>query len=193
LLRQHIAANWENLLAITNQRNFRKLFGNLQGERLVRLPSGLAADHPAIDVLRQKQFYVVRTESAELAEGPKGSHKNKFTFWRERRAGRCKAPRRRRCGSSSRSGNAADARPPPRPGGLPALRIANFYVLSRIEFKAESRQQNVKLFLREPLARISHQVSSRGGADGHGYKARDGRIPQAYSTVRRGIRPSATQ
>src|SRR5437867_2272958 len=27
----------------------------------------------------------------------KGSRKNKLAFWRERRAGRCKAPRRRRC------------------------------------------------------------------------------------------------
>jgi hypothetical protein len=52
----------------------------------------------------------------------KGLRKNKFTFWRERRAGRCKAPRRRRCGSSSRSGNAADARPPPRSEGRKALR-----------------------------------------------------------------------
>src|SRR6266542_5415845 len=29
---------------------------------------------------------------------PKGSRKNKLAFWRERREGRCKAPRRRRCG-----------------------------------------------------------------------------------------------
>ncbi len=70
-LRQHIAAHWEDLLAIINQRNFRKLFGDLQGERLIRPPSGYSADHPAIDVLRQKQFYVARTEPAELAEGPK--------------------------------------------------------------------------------------------------------------------------
>ena len=28
----------------------------------------------------------------------KGSRKNKLAFWRERRVGRCKAPRRRRCG-----------------------------------------------------------------------------------------------
>ena len=28
----------------------------------------------------------------------KGSRRNNFTFWRERRAGRCEAPRRRRCG-----------------------------------------------------------------------------------------------
>src|SRR5437867_974938 len=47
----------------------------------------------------------------------KGSRRNKFTFWRERRAGRCEAPRRRRCRTSSRSGNKADARPPPRPWG----------------------------------------------------------------------------
>src|SRR6266581_7044604 len=40
-------------------------------------------------------------------------------FWRERRAGRCEAPRRRRCRwASARSGNKADARPPPRPSGL---------------------------------------------------------------------------
>src|SRR5438093_8793727 len=41
----------------------------------------------------------------------KGSRRNKFTFWRERRAGRCEAPRRRRCRTSSRSGNEADTRP----------------------------------------------------------------------------------
>ena len=70
-LRQHIAAKWEALLAIMNQRNFRKMFGNLQGERLVRPPSGYPANHPAIDVLRQKQFYVAQTEPAELAEGPR--------------------------------------------------------------------------------------------------------------------------
>jgi uncharacterized protein (TIGR02453 family) len=71
ILRQHIATHWEELIEITNQRSFRKLLGNLQGERLVRQPSGFPADHPAIDVLRQKQFYVTQSEPAELAEGPK--------------------------------------------------------------------------------------------------------------------------
>jgi len=47
------------------------MLGNLQGDRLVRPPSGFPPDHPAIDVLRQKQFYVSQTEPAELAEGPK--------------------------------------------------------------------------------------------------------------------------
>jgi uncharacterized protein (TIGR02453 family) len=70
-LRQHIATHWEEYAAITNQRSFRKMFGEVQGDRLVRLPSGFSADHPAIDVLRMKQFYVMQTEPAELAEGPK--------------------------------------------------------------------------------------------------------------------------
>jgi hypothetical protein len=67
---------------------------------------------------RQLQAWIVRH---------KDSHKNKFAFWREHRracgapgVGRCKAPRRRRCVNSSRSGNAADARTPPRPAGRQA-------------------------------------------------------------------------
>jgi len=71
ILRQHIADHWEELAAITLQRNFKRLFGKLQGDRLIRPPSGYSADHPAIGVLRQKQFHVVRTEPAALAEGPK--------------------------------------------------------------------------------------------------------------------------
>jgi uncharacterized protein (TIGR02453 family) len=71
ILRQHIAVHWEDYAAITNQKNFKKMFGEVQGERLVRPPSGFSADHPAIDVLRMKQFYVMQTEPAELAEGPK--------------------------------------------------------------------------------------------------------------------------
>jgi uncharacterized protein (TIGR02453 family) len=68
-LRQHIAANWKELMEITKQPKFRKMLGTLQGERLVRPPSGFRADHPAIDYLRQKQFYVTQTESARIAEG----------------------------------------------------------------------------------------------------------------------------
>jgi len=59
--------------------------------------------------------------------------------------------------------------------------------------RTEEFVQRIATVTAEELARIIHEGSSRGGADGHGYKAREGRIPQAYSTVRRGIRPSATQ
>jgi uncharacterized protein (TIGR02453 family) len=71
IFRQHIADNWKHYREITNQRSFRKLFGSVQGERLVHLPSGFSADHPAIDVLRQKQFYITQTKPAEFAEKPK--------------------------------------------------------------------------------------------------------------------------
>jgi len=71
ILRQHIADNWKSYREITNERNFRKLFGIVQGERLVRPPSGFSADHPAIDELRQKQFYVEQTKPGEFAEQPK--------------------------------------------------------------------------------------------------------------------------
>lgn len=70
-LRRHIAEHWEDLLTITEQRSFKRLFGSLQGESLIRPPSGFHPDHPAIDVLRKKQFYVSLTEPAEIAESPK--------------------------------------------------------------------------------------------------------------------------
>src|SRR5438034_4915582 len=93
---------------------------------------------------------------------PKASRKNKFTFWRERRAGRCEAPRRSRCRTSSRSGNKADARPPPRPFGLrPAGALALLLAphipppgiarRSRLASGPGGQQQNMNLFLREPL------------------------------------------
>ena len=47
------------------------MLGNPLGEQLVRPPSGFPPDHPAIDVLRQKQFYVTQTEPAALAKEPK--------------------------------------------------------------------------------------------------------------------------
>jgi hypothetical protein len=75
----------------------------------------------------------LQTRSAVMA---KGLRRNRFTFWRERQP-----PPRLRLASracppsvtgmvrrSEVSANAADAHPPPRPAGLPALRIAKFYV-----------------------------------------------------------------
>src|SRR5438874_6708617 len=101
------------------------------------------------------------------------SRRNNFTFWRERRAGRCEAPRRSRCRTSSRSGNSADTRPsPPRPFGLrpaglrgavPAGFVARSSHTAWVLLVARALpagtagrspgglDRNVKLFLREPL------------------------------------------
>jgi uncharacterized protein (TIGR02453 family) len=55
-LRQHIAENADSLRAIITAPDFIKYFGGLDGETLKTAPQGYAKDHPAIDLLRYKQF-----------------------------------------------------------------------------------------------------------------------------------------
>ena len=55
-LREHIAANGEDLRALTRAPAFRRNFGELSGERLKRVPRGFPPDHPTGDLLRLKQF-----------------------------------------------------------------------------------------------------------------------------------------
>ncbi len=69
-IRSHIAANWEQMSDIISAGQFKKLFGGLEGEQLARLPRGFPADHPAIDLLRHKQFLVSITSPPALAESP---------------------------------------------------------------------------------------------------------------------------
>src|SRR5207247_2017190 len=113
-------------------------------------------------------------------------------FWRERRAGRCEAPRRRRCRcASSRSGNKADARPPPRPSGLRpagplAVLLAPYiphrvcsslapcqrawgpaakctpYFLTALSFRLRLEETRLVLLIHaDPSARISHAQNRR--------------------------------
>jgi len=56
--------------------------------------------------------------------------------------------------TSSRSGNAADARPPRRPAGLPARQFHISYPVVHKDSGAWKPAANVKLFLREPLASL---------------------------------------
>ena len=69
-VRGHISEHWKDLRAIINSRTFRKLFGSLEGEQLLRPPREYPPDHPAADLLRYKQYLVMVTEPAGLAEGP---------------------------------------------------------------------------------------------------------------------------
>ena len=69
---------------------------------------GFASLHPRLISLRPAGTDYV---TVFMKSCTKGSRRNKFTFWRERRAGRCEAPRRSRCRTSSRSGNKADTAP----------------------------------------------------------------------------------
>jgi uncharacterized protein (TIGR02453 family) len=69
-IRNHIAANWEQSKSIISAPQFKKLFGGLEGEKLSRPPRGFPVDHPAIELLRYKQFLVSITSPPALAESP---------------------------------------------------------------------------------------------------------------------------
>jgi len=70
-LRQYIAGHWQQLAAITDCSEFKRFFGGLQGERLLRPPRGFPPDHPAADLLRYKNFVVWAEHDSEFAQTPK--------------------------------------------------------------------------------------------------------------------------
>ena len=59
-VRDHIATNHERLGKIVEARQFRKLFGTLQGEQSSRMPRGYPAGHPAEHYLRYKDLLAAR-------------------------------------------------------------------------------------------------------------------------------------
>jgi len=60
LVREHIAENHERLKKIVEARQFRKLFGALNGEQSSRMPRGYSAEHPAEHYLRYKDLLASR-------------------------------------------------------------------------------------------------------------------------------------
>jgi uncharacterized protein (DUF2461 family) len=52
------AAHPEEFLEIIDDPRFKKRFGGLMGEKLVKAPLGYPKDHPMIEHLRHKQFFV---------------------------------------------------------------------------------------------------------------------------------------
>jgi uncharacterized protein (TIGR02453 family) len=70
-IRNYMAERHEEFRRITTARDVRRLFGDVTGESLTRVPKGFPADHPAADLLRRKQFLLFRTLEASLATTPK--------------------------------------------------------------------------------------------------------------------------
>ncbi len=70
-IRNYLAENHEEFRRIAAARDVRRLFGEVTGDRLSRVPKGFAADHPAADLLRMKQFLLFRTLEGSLATTPK--------------------------------------------------------------------------------------------------------------------------
>lgn len=67
-IREHIAGHHKKLRSILEAPEFRRLFGEVWGERLTRVPKGFPADHPAADLLRYKQLLADVSQPPELAE-----------------------------------------------------------------------------------------------------------------------------
>ncbi len=57
-IRQHVAADPEPLSTILKSKPFKKVFRSLQGKQVKTAPRGYTADHPAIDLLRYKQYII---------------------------------------------------------------------------------------------------------------------------------------
>ncbi|MBS1531136.1 MAG: DUF2461 domain-containing protein [Bacteroidetes bacterium] len=55
-IRQDIDANYDDWLKLLNSKLFVQTFGKLRGQQLKSMPRGYPVAHPAIDILRHKQF-----------------------------------------------------------------------------------------------------------------------------------------
>lgn len=55
-IRQDIDMCYDEWRKILNNKTFKSTFGKMQGEQVSSAPRGYAKDHPAIDLLRYKQF-----------------------------------------------------------------------------------------------------------------------------------------
>lgn len=63
-IRQEIDYNFSEFSGIVNDKKFKKLFPQIDGDKLVKAPQGYADDNPALEYLRLKSF----TVGAPLAE-----------------------------------------------------------------------------------------------------------------------------
>jgi uncharacterized protein (TIGR02453 family) len=70
LMRARIAAEPREFRRLITAAPLKKLFGEMQGDQLARVPKGYPADHPAADLLRYKQFLFFDELPASLAVTP---------------------------------------------------------------------------------------------------------------------------
>jgi len=69
-VREHIAANHRHLQAIVASPAFKRVFGQLEGEKLKRVPLGFPKEHPAAEWLKFRQFLAGCERPAEFATRP---------------------------------------------------------------------------------------------------------------------------
>lgn len=59
-IRKEFELNTTAIEKITSDETFRKYFGNIEGEAVKTAPRGFDKNHPAIDLIRKKQYVVMR-------------------------------------------------------------------------------------------------------------------------------------
>ncbi len=70
-VRSHIAENLRAFEKIVKAPSFRRLFGEVSGSRLERVPRGFARDHPAEHYLRFRQLLATRSLPVEMVTSAK--------------------------------------------------------------------------------------------------------------------------
>jgi uncharacterized protein (TIGR02453 family) len=70
-VRAYLAAHDARFRRIVAGKPFRAMFGELEGDRLTRVPRGYAADHPAADLLKYRQMLAGREWPAAFASSPR--------------------------------------------------------------------------------------------------------------------------
>ena len=70
-VREHIAANSRQLRAILESPGFRRHVGQLEGDKLKRVPRGFPSDHQAAEYLKHRYFIAGAEFPAALAASPK--------------------------------------------------------------------------------------------------------------------------
>lgn len=70
-MREEVAVDPESVRKIINTPAFLKTFGGLKGEQVKTAPRGYTVDHPAIDLLRYKQYLLMRefTDKEAMSSG----------------------------------------------------------------------------------------------------------------------------
>ena len=62
-IREKIEENADELIRVINNKEFKKYFGTLDGEKLKTAPKGYPRDHPYIELLKMKSFLAYRSIS----------------------------------------------------------------------------------------------------------------------------------
>jgi len=79
-IREDIAADDSELRKIITSKSFKDTFGTLEGEQLKTCPKGFDKEHPAIDLLRYKQFIISKEFTTEEVLAPDFYKKVNDTF-----------------------------------------------------------------------------------------------------------------